>query len=345
MVIKKQIKNKFFKNKKNIRLDIFLNECLFKKNGYYYNKKAIGKHGDFITAPEISQMFGEIIGLYLFYIWKVKINTKFNFIELGPGNGTLFKDIAKSVSRYPQFLKKAKITFIEINHELINIQKKNIKNLECGNINWRKSIDFKSKIPSIIYSNEFFDCFPVRQFIFKKVWFEKYVSFNNQYNYFFMNERLVKNRELLSFLNLHKKKKILEISFERNKYFEKICKYIKNNGGIFLTVDYGYLKNIRNFTLQSIQNHKFSNVLENIGAQDITSHVNFNDFLIIAQKHKLKIEEFSTQREFLIKYGILQRGIKLSNSKNKKKIGLELDRLINKKEMGSLFKFLVITNL
>ena len=72
MVIKKQIKNKFFKNKKNIRLDIFLNECLFKKNGYYYNKKPIGKHGDFITAPEISQMFGEIIGLYLFYIWIVK---------------------------------------------------------------------------------------------------------------------------------------------------------------------------------------------------------------------------------------------------------------------------------
>ena len=85
------------------------------------------------------------------------------------------------------------------------------------------------------------------------------------------------------------------------------CKFIKKNRGIFLTVDYGYFNNNKNFTLQAIQNHKFSHVLENIGEKDISSHVNFEDLINIAKQNNLKIEEYTSQREFLLKFGILER--------------------------------------
>lgn len=338
-----QIRSKLKFNKKEMRLDAFINYALFSKNGYYKNKKPIGKNNDFITSPEISQMFGEILGLYLYYIWKTKINKRINLIELGPGNGTLFNDITNAISDNSYFFKKAKITFIEINKKLINIQKENLKTFKY-NILWKNKINIKSKIPSIIYSNEFFDCFPVRQFILDKTWFERYVKYNKYKKNFSFINRPVKSKKLISFLEFYKKEGILEISFERNNYFEKICKLVRNRGGIFITIDYGYLKNIQNFTLQSVYNHKFSHVLENIGQQDISSHVNFSDLINIAKKNKLKIEECLTQREFLIKYGIIERSNFLSNNNNLN-MNNELERLIGNNKMGNLFKCLVVSKL
>ena len=344
MDIEKKIKSQIILKNKPMRLDNFLTNALYNKNGYYYNIKPIGKRNDFITAPEISQMFGEIIGLYLFYIWKTKIKSKINFIELGPGNGTLFKDIANTVSDYPDFLDNADIYFIEINRSLKKLQKENFKKYNYLNLNWREKIDFRSGRPSIIYSNEFFDCFPVRQFILNKKWYEKYVDYDEENNKFYFKNKLV-NKKLISYLNLYSKDKILEVSFERNEYFDKICKFIKKNGGVFFTIDYGYFNTNKNFTLQAIQNHKYSNVLEGVGTKDISSLVNFNDFIKIARNHKLEIDEYCNQGDFLIKYGILEREKKLSEHNDPSKIKKDLNKLINKNEMGEQFKFLVISNL
>ncbi len=344
MDIKEEIKSKLSYDKKDIRLDNFINHALFSKNGYYFNKNPIGRKNDFVTSPEISQMFGEIIGLYLYYTWQSKIKSKFNLIELGPGKGTLFNDIVHSVSNYPDFLKQANIIFIEINKQLIKIQKNNINKSKYRNMKWQKKIDFKSNIPTIVYSNEFFDCFPVRQFILKDMWYEKYIKINKIEDNFYFIDKLVSDKKLISHLNFYKKEKLLEVSFERNKYFDKICKLIKNNGGLFLTIDYGYIKNIKNYSLQAIQNHKISHVLENIGEKDISSHVNFIDFLDIAKKNKLHVEEYCSQRDFLIKYGILER-MKSLSIYNNQTFENEVDKLINKKKMGDLFKCLIISNL
>ena len=344
MDIKEKIKSQIKLNKEGIRLDKFINNALYKKNGYYYNKKPIGRKFDFITAPEVSQMFGEIIGLYLLYTWQTKIKKKFNLIELGPGKGTLFNDIINTVSNYPFFLNQAKITFVEINKSLIELQKNNIKKFNLKNIKWEKEINFKSSIPSLIYSNEFFDCFPVRQFILKKFWYEKYVHLN-KLNNFYMKDKIVNNKKLISYLDLYTKEKLLEVSFERNKYFEKICKHIKEKGGIFITVDYGYFKKNKNFTLQAIQNHKFSHIFEGVGDKDISSHVNFSDFIDIAEKNKLRIEECCSQKDFLFKYGIIERKNNLLNLKNSEKIESEFHKLTSPKEMGELFKFLIVSKL
>ncbi len=342
-------KIKLFNNKKNFRLDKFIELALFASNGYYLSKKPIGRKFDFITSPEISQMFGEIIGVYLLYHWKEKINSKFNLIELGPGNGTLFKDIERTAQILPNFFENANINLIEINKELREIQKKNLNYFRKSKIRWSKSVNFRTKLPSIIYSNEFFDCFSVRQFLHdNNHWFEKYVKFNEKESkYYSINKRVI-SKKILDYLSKYKRQKIYEVSYSRNKYFEQICKYLKKNRGICILIDYGYNKKIKNFTLQAIYNHKKTSIFENIGQQDISSHVNFNELIEIAKQNKLQINEFVSQRDFLIKYGILERKKKLliKNSNLKKNlIDEEVDRLINVDRMGKLFKFLVVSNL
>ncbi len=350
MLSRKKInKTKLLNNKKNLRLDKFIDLVLYEKNGYYLSKKPIGRKFDFVTSPEISQMFGEIIGVYLLYYWKEKINSKFNLIELGPGNGTLFKDIERTAKILPNFFENADVNFIEINKELRKIQKKNLNYFKQSKIRWSKAFNFRSKLPSIIYSNEFFDCFPVRQFINdNNHWFERYVKFNEKENkYYSINKRVV-TKKILDYLNKYKRQKIYEVSFSRNKYFEQICKYLKKNRGLCILIDYGYNKKLKNFTLQAIYNHKKTSIFENIGQQDISSHVNFNELIVIAKQNKLQINEFVTQRDFLIKYGILERKKKLlikNSNLNKILLDEEVDRLINVDRMGNLFKCLIVSNL
>jgi len=350
MLSKRKInKIKVLNNKKNLRLDKFIEIALFGNNGYYLRKKPIGRKFDFVTSPEISQMFGEIIGVYLVYNWKEKINSKFNLIELGPGNGTLFKDIERTAKILPNFFENAYVNLIEINKELKKIQKKNLNYFKQSKIRWSKALNFTSELPSIIYSNEFFDCFPVRQFLNNNNnWFERYVKFNEKENkYYSINKRVI-SKKILDYLNKYKRQKIYEVSFSRNKYFEQICKHLKKNRGLCILIDYGYNKKIKNFTLQAIYNHKKTSIFENIGQQDISSHVNFNELIEIAKQNKLQIKEFVSQRDFLIKYGILERKKKLltkNSNLNKNLLDEEVDRLINVDRMGNLFKCLVISNL
>ena len=254
MLSKRKInKVKLLNNKKNFRLDKFIEMALFGNNGYYLRKKPIGRKFDFVTSPEISQMFGEIIGVYLVYNWKEKINSKFNLIELGPGNGTLFKDIERTAKILPNFFENANVNLIEINKELRKIQEKNLNYFKQSKIRWSKALNFTSKLPSIIYSNEFFDCFPVRQFLNdNNHWFERYVKFNEKENkYYSINKRVI-SKKILDYLNKYKKQKIYEVSFSRNRYLEQICKNLKKNRGMCILIDYGYYKKLKNFTLQEI---------------------------------------------------------------------------------------------
>ena len=165
--------------------------------------------------------------------------------------------------------------------------------------------------------------------------------------YYSINKRVI-SKKILDYLNKYKRQKIYEVSYSRNKYFEQICKYLKKNRGICILIDYGYNKKLESFTLQAIYNHKKTSIFENIGQQDISSHVNFNELIEIAKQHKLQINEFITQRDFLLKYGILERKKKLltkNSNLNKNLLDEEVDRLINVDRMGNLFKCLVVSSL
>ncbi len=349
MLSKRKTNKKLLNNKKYLRLDKFIDLVLYERNGYYLSKKPIGRKFDFVTSPEISQMFGEIIGVYLLYHWKQKINSKFNLIELGPGNGTLFKDIERTAKILPNFFENAYVNFIEINKELRKLQEKNLHYFKQSKIRWSKALNFRSKLPSIIYSNEFFDCFPVRQFLNdNNHWFEKYVKFDEKEDKYYSINKRITSKKILDYLSKYKKQKIYEVSNSRNKYFKQICRYLKKNRGMCILIDYGYNNKIKNFTLQAIYNHKKTSIFENIGQQDISSHVNFNELIDIAKQNKLQINEFISQRDFLIKYGILERKKKLltkNSNLNKNLLDEEVDRLINVDRMGNLFKCLVVSNL
>ena len=348
-MLKKNFIIKNFNKNKKINIEKFISECLYGKNGYYKKSVVIGKKGDFVTSPEISQLFGEILGIYIVSYWGRKINKSFNLVELGPGKGTLIKDILNVSKGIINFTKATELHLIETNPILTKIQKKNILplNILSNKIKWKKSFNIRSSKPTIVFCNEFFDCFPIRQFYFKdKHWYEKKISYNSSTKILLYNNTKIVQKKTLKLINSYKTKPILEISKSREIYFNKICSHISKQSGMAIVFDYGYLKRPNNFTLQAVYNNKKSNVLENIYNQDLTSFVDFDKLINIAKKFNLKIDCFSNQRDFLINNGIRLRAKKIlekATERQKKDIEYGLERIIDIKNMGTLFKVLIFS--
>ena len=341
--------DKITKINQPITIEKYIKLCLYSKDGFYNNSKIIGKAGDFITALEISQLFGEIIGLFFLSFWKNKINKSFNLVELGPGRGTLLIDILNIAKNFSEFKKSMTINLIEKNSELIKEQKNNLVkfNFDFLKINWFDTFNPSNNKPTIIYANEFFDCLPIRQFYKKNnLWYEKMIIFNQTDQCLQFKDTVTTDVKTLKKINKYKSKEVLEISKSRENYFMKICKHIKIVGGMVIIIDYGYFDRPNHFTLQSLYNNKKSNVLDNPGLQDITSLVDFKQLIIIAKSNNLKVDIFSTQREFFLIHGIKERSKKImlkSTQKQKNIIRSGLERLIDKNKMGSLFKVLVVS--
>jgi len=348
-MIDNRIIKEIIKFNKPITIEKYIQLCLNGDFGYYNNSIAIGKKGDFITSPEISQLFGDILGLFIYLFWEKNINKNFNLVELGPGRGTLLTDILNIAKNYNSFIKTTSLYLIERNKILIREQKKKLKTIKfySKDIKWIKSFDISNKQPTIIFANEFFDCLPIRQFFKKKIeWYEKMIFFNQDTECLqFLNKKITEN-SILSKLNKFKKTNTLEISNSRDEYFSKICQHIDLVGGMIILIDYGYFNQPNYFTLQSLYNNKQSNILDNTGSQDITSLVDFKKLIFIAKSKKLNVDIYCTQREFFLKYGIKERAKKINSTSTldqKKIINEGMDRIINNDKMGSLFKVLVVS--
>ena len=181
------------KLKKNLKLplDKFIYLSLYnEKFGYYMKKNPFGKKGDFITAPNISRLFSEVIAIWVVTFWQsLGSPKKFNLVELGSGNGEMMKILIESFQNFPLFFKSCNLIIHEKSPSLIKIQK---KKLIFPKIVWIKKIDQVSKHPSIFIANEFFDAIPIKQFIKKKnVWFEKFVNLKNKKKVSFLKKRLI----------------------------------------------------------------------------------------------------------------------------------------------------------
>ena len=147
--------------------------------GYYRTADPLGAEGDFITAPDVSQVFGELIGLWCVEVWRAMgAPNPFNLVELGPGRGTLIADALRAASLVPSFLEAAKVQLVEVSSHLRKQQKAALQ--DCGApVQWRKSLERVPKGPALIIANEFFDALPVRQFVRKgKGWYERCVTAN-----------------------------------------------------------------------------------------------------------------------------------------------------------------------
>ncbi len=332
----------------NFPLDKFINFSLYnKKFGYYMKKNPFGKRGDFITAPNISRLFTEMIAIWIISFWKsLGSPKKFNLIELGAGNGEMMKVLIESFENFPDFLKSCNFVIHEKSPLLIKEQKKKLQKID---ILWKSKVDKIKKIPSIFIANEFFDAMPIKQFRKKnKLWFEKFVNFTDSDEAFFFEKKTdIKKIEKKIGFKISKNQNFIEYSKLCLKYLKDISKVIKKNNGGLLLIDYGYFDGKMKNTLQAVSNHKIANILKNIGNIDITHNLNFNLFQnFIKNMGGLSIE-LTTQRKFLIKMGIKKRAEIISKNKNflkKADIYYRLQRLIDKKQMGNLFKVMLIKN-
>ena len=309
-----------------------------KKYGYYRKKMPLGSKGDFVTSPDISQIFGEIIGIWILDIWiKLKEPNNFQIVDLGGGRGTLLKDINRVLKN-----KIKNFIFIDINEELIKLQKKALN----GATHFEKINDIPKK-PTIFIGNEFLDTFPVHQFIKKNnIWKEVCVNSDNK-ELFFSYETTKLSKKLISgnFVNL-KEDSIIEINFKVREIINSISNFIKKNSGAALFFDYGYLDG-HGDSFQGIKDNKPINPLSDPGFVDLTSHVNFKDIKLQAKKNNINFYGPNTQSLFLEEMGAIQRlRILERNAKDhqRKDLRIGLNRLMSDKEMGNLFKVIALSS-
>ena len=338
------------KNKKNdlFTLDKFIEESLYnKKYGYYMKKNPFGKKGDFITAPNISILFSEMIAIWVISFWeKLNCPKQFNLIELGAGNGEMMRVLVNTFNKFPQFQNSCKINILEKSKLLQQTQKASIKDKK---IKWLNNLNELNNLPCIFIANEFLDALPIKQFLKKeKKWHERYVKFaeNKKLEYLDIPFDMQTFEEEIK-LKISYKQKFIEYSPLATKYLKTIMNKIKLNNGGILIIDYAYTdKEMRN-TLQAVSKHKYCDVLKGFRNSDITYNLSFNLINKIIKKLGPYSSLSTTQKKFLTKLGILDRAEILSKNmpfSKKADIYFRIKRLINESQMGNLFKVMFITN-
>ena len=333
----------------SLPLDKFIEFALYDKDsGYYMKKNPFGKDGDFITAPNITRLFSEIIAIWVITFWKsIGSPKKFNLLELGAGNGEMMKVIIATLKNFPECANNCNFQIHEKSIFLTNQQQQNLKS---DDVTWVDDINKANSNPTIFLANEFFDALPIKQFFRKKKdWFERFVDLKEIDKAKF-KERItdIKKIEKNLKFEISKNQDIIEYSPLSFKYLKDICNIIKKNDGGILVIDYGYLNSKMHETLQAVNNHKYSNVLENIGDSDITYNINFNLFQKFTNQFYNLNSIVNNQKKFLTSMGILQRAEIISKNipfSKKTDLFYRIRRLIDEKQMGELFKVMLIKNL
>ena len=335
----------FFKRSKTLTVDKFFKNVLYeKKYGYYMSRIPFGEKGDFVTSPNISNLFSEIIAIWIINCWELFGKPKnFNIIELGPGDGSLIKILLQSFKKFPEFNKIKNVYLYEKSQYLKKIQKKTLQNED---IKWIDTFNKIKKGPVVFFGNEFFDAIPIKQFKkIKNSLYEKNYTLDKNYKIkeIFKKASNADIKVIQSYKTL-KNLKFIEFPKLGFRELKKITNKISQLKGCLLMIDYGYLKSNNQNTLQSVMKHKKNNLLSNLGKADITAHVNFallNEFFT---KNNLKIKKLISQKQFLEHMGIIERAkiiskkMKFSEQSN---LYLRIKRLLSPNSMGELFKVIL----
>ena len=296
-----------------LSVEAFMEAC----NEYYYSTRdPLGERGDFTTAPEISQMFGEVIGACLADAWK-RAGHPGNAIyaELGPGRGTLASDVLR-VLRAAGFA--GEIHLVETSPVLRGAQQEVLPEAV-----FHERVDELPPRPLLLVANEFLDALPIRQFIGA------------------VERAIVVERGELVF---DREGEITEDSPARNEAVSVLARHLAANGGVALFIDYGHEKSAPGDTLQAVRGHEFVRVLENPGEQDLTAHVDFEALARSAVESGAKVSSVISQGRWLRRIGIETRARTLSgaNPHRSEEIEKAFHRLTDEGEMGSLFKVIAL---
>jgi NADH dehydrogenase [ubiquinone] 1 alpha subcomplex assembly factor 7 len=356
-----------------IPLHDYVQGCLYDpEHGYYKRKDPLGRGGDFITAPEISQIFGELIGLWAGETWRLMGQPReLRLIELGPGRGTLMADALRALRVLPGFLKSVTVHLIEISEALRVAQRAALAGAPCP-VFWHGETADVPYGPAIVIANEFLDCLPVRQYVFEAatgLWRERMVTFVAGSFGFELRPHGIENpltpapsprgEGVSDVPSPHGEKDrmggalsdaedgaILEVQPGTAAILEVFTARAARAPFAALIVDYGYSRPSLGDTVQAVSRHSYAGLFESPGEADLTAHVDFSALIRQAQVLGLGAYGPMPMGEWLLRLGLEARAGQLLSRVSEEKareISGRISRLVDPKQMGALFKAVILT--
>lgn len=314
------------------------------EHGYYRNRDPLGARGDFTTSPEICQVFGEMIGLWVAQTWLQMGGGPISLVELGPGRGTLMADLLRATRKVPEFHDAITVHMVETSPTLANTQYMRLRD-EHPRIEWLDHVDELPESRTFFIANEFFDALPIKQFIMAEDGVhERRVAWNSENDSFEFVQgpaglQLAKSGQSIPVGT------IMEQCPAARLIMRSMAERLKRHGGAALLIDYGYLGDAHHDTLQAMKAHGFHSVLATPGEADITAHVDFTTLQQIARDAGLSVPGLISQGQFLVRMGAeLRTEILLKNSTDVQRQTLisGLERLVSPQAMGELFKVMAV---
>lgn len=308
-----------------IGVDRYMAECVA---AYYAGRDPFGRGGDFTTAPEISQMFGEIIGLWMADLWdRAGRPARVNLVELGPGRGTLMADLLRAARALPAFAEAIRVHFVETSPALRAAQAERVPGAA-----WHDDLaEVPQGAPLLIVANEFFDALPIRQEVrVDSEWRERCIGISAD-----------------AFVFTPEGDAIRETAPARAAYAGALAARIAADGGAALLIDYGYEGPAEGDSLQALTAHAAADPLAAPGEHDLTAHVDFTALAEAARAAGVQVSPLALQGPFLLALGIEARAERLSRGLDpeaRHAIAGAMRRLTLPQAMGSLFKVLAFTH-
>jgi NADH dehydrogenase [ubiquinone] 1 alpha subcomplex assembly factor 7 len=309
--------------------------------GYYRKADPLGAGGDFITAPEISQMFGELIGFFIVNLWQQMDEPKaFTLLELGPGRGTLLADMLRVACRAEGFRDALDLRLFETNPALITAQNERLEPYEPK---WINDFDKIGEGPLLVVANEFFDALPIRQFMRgKDGWHERVIGHIDGKRAFGVSPTPIPAETMPKAVESAAEGEVFEIGIAGGEVMNRISAQVSRLGGAILAIDYGYARTQTGETLQAVRQHKYADPLADPGEADLSAHVDFEALATIARRNGLAVQPLATQGAFLKRLGLGERSQALAaaNPGSAADIDTAAARLTAEDQMGELFKVL-----
>ncbi len=330
-----------------ISLSTYMRLCLTHPTlGYYKNADPLGTAGDFITAPEISQIFGELIGLWVAGTWQAMgTPAAIDLVELGPGRGTLMEDAMRVISQVPGLPQTIRLNLVETNTALIAEQKKRLQQYNPRWISEISELD-DTATPLIIIANEFFDALPIKQI--QKAggnWHERLIGLKSDQRAWGLSPTPLPAEALPAAIRDAEDGAVWETSLIAREVMGDIAARLASRRGALLAIDYGYATTQTGDTFQAIERHAFADPLAHPGQADLTAHVDFEALAEAATNKGANALPLQTQKGFLEALGITQRTqtLQKANPAMHDSLAAATHRLIGEDQMGGLFKCLCVT--
>lgn len=328
----------------------YMQLCLFDpEQGYYSNETAIGSAGDFVTAPQVSQMFGELIGVWCASVWEAMDRPDpFILAEAGPGHGTMMADMLRATASVKGFRRAARVRLIEAGATMANRQRKALAGVDAD-IEWMETPDRLPDGPLILVANEFLDCLPVRQFVKAgPVWRERCIGQSENGELSSVLGSAVLDADLLpADADREPDGAVFERAPAREAWTADLAARLAAGRGAALLIDYGHDRPGFGDTFQAMRGHAYADPLAEPGAADLTAHVDFEAVSRAASNEGTATSSIVAQGEFLPAMGLLERAGALGAGKPvevQEGISDAVERLAGPRAMGKLFKVLALAD-